>query len=421
MAQQLYNISTSKLFEIINSPSKTNMAIKPLEAGLHPAKPITTKRNRKMTILFVADNIGQGGKERRMLELIKSLSKDPGYKIVLVSLMDRGVGYPYMYDFPITIIESNKKGRFSLSPYHVIKGAIKKYNPEIVHSWGSMSSTYMLPILPFRKFKFINSCIADAPEHNLWFDKNFLRNKLNFLFSDVILANCLAGIRSYKAPIEKTYCIYNGIDMNRFKNLRDVQEIKKELGIEKFSFIAGMASAFHPRKDYETFAAAAINLVKQYPDMGFLMIGKGDTSSQIQAMIPEEAKANIFFPGKRTDIEDVMQVFDVGVLCTNGDVHGEGVSNSLIEYMSLKKPVVATEGGGTNEVLEDGRNGFLIKNKDREGLENKLVYLYQHPEERSVMGQRALKTIEEKFLLDRMTDEFIAVYKGEKLQNRLYK
>jgi glycosyltransferase involved in cell wall biosynthesis len=414
-------IPLQNCFEVINYPRKTNMAIVSLEAGLHAAEPITTKRNRKMTILFVADNIGLGGKERRMLELVKSLSKDPSYKIILVSLMDKGVGYPYMYDFPVTIIESNRGSKFSLSPYRIIKGAIKKYNPDIVHSWGSMSSTYMLPILPFRKFRFINSCIADAPEHNLWFDKNFLRNKLSFLFSDVILANCLAGIRSYKAPIEKTYCIYNGIDMNRFKNLRDVQEIRKELGIEKFGFVAGMASAFHPRKDYETFTQAAINLVKQFPDMCFLMIGTGSTSVQIEAMVPEEAKANIFFPGKRSDIEDVMQVFDVGVLSTNADVHGEGVSNSLIEYMSLKKPVVATEGGGTNEVLEDGRNGFLIKNKDREMLEKKLLYLYHNPEERSRMGQNARKTIEEKFLLDRMTDEFIAVYKGEKLTNRLYK
>lgn len=395
--------------------------ISPSETAVVAAEPITAKRNHKMTILFVADNIGGGGKERRMLELVKSLSKDPYYKIILVSLMDRGVGYEYMYDFPVTIIESDRKNRFSLDPYKVIRGAIKKYKPDIVHSWGSMSSTYMLPLLPFRKFKFINSCIADAPEHNVWFDKNFLRNKLTFIFSDVVLANSLAGIRSYKAPVEKTYCIYNGIDMNRFKNLGNAQEIKKELGIEKFSFVAGMASAFHPRKDYETFAAAAINLARQYPDMCFLMIGEGSTSEQIQAMVPDDVKGNIFFPGRRRDIENVMQVFDIGVLCTNIDVHGEGVSNSLIEYMSLQKPVVATEGGGTNEVLADGYNGFLIKNKDRETLEKRLVYLYENPEERKKMGLNALETIKEKFLLGRMTAEFIDVYKGKKLANRIYK
>jgi len=279
----------------------------------------------------------------------------------------------------------------------------------------------MLPLLPFRNFKFINSCIADAPEHNVWFDKSFLRNKLTFIFSDVVLANSLAGIRSYKAPIDKTYCIYNGIDMNRFKNLKGVQEIKKELGIEKFRFVAGMASAFHPRKDYETFAAAAINLSRQYPDMCFLMVGEGENIAHIKAMIPEEVKGNIFFTGRRSDVEDVMQAFDVGVLCTNIDVHGEGVSNSLIEYMSLQKPVVATEGGGTNEVLADNHNGFLIKNKDREMLEKRLVHLYNNPEERKIMGQNALKTIQEKFLLGRMTAEFIDVYKGKKLPNRLYK
>ncbi len=384
-------------------------------------KPITKTKNHSMTILFVADNIGGGGKERRMLELIKSLSKDPAYKIILVAISDMGTGYDYMYDFPITIIESDRDYKYSTKPFFVIKGAIEKYKPDIVHSWGTMSSSYMLPLLPFRKFKFINGIIADAPASIDWHNKNYFRGKITYLFSDVVLSNSLAGIRSYDAPVNKTYCIYNGIDMARFKNLPSPEALKKELGIEHFSFVVGMVGAFHDRKDFQTFTEAAVQIVKEHKDICFLLVGEGKNRVPIENSIPEEAKNNILFLGRRPDVEAINQIFDVGVLCTNSDVHGEGVSNAIIEYMSLQKPVIATEGGGTNEVVVDNENGFLIKNKDVEGLINKLLYFYKNRDAVKKMGEKALGTIREKFMLDRMTSEFIAVYNGKTLTNRLYK
>lgn len=385
------------------------------------AKPVSKLTKHKMTILFTADNIGGGGKERRMLELIKSLCKDPSYKIVLISISDLGVGYDYMYDFPITIIETDRDYKYSPKPYFVIRDAIKKYRPDIVHSWGSMCSVYVLPLLCGRKFKFINGIIADAPVDIAWHHKNYIRGKITYLFSDVVLSNSLAGIKSYGAPTNKTYCIYNGIDMARFTNLTPPLQLKKELGIEKFKFVVGMVGAFHDRKDYYTYTEAAIKVVAQQKEICFLLIGEGHNQPAVEAMVPEAAKDNIRFLGRRSDVEALIQVFDVGVLCTNSDIHGEGVSNSLIEYMSLAKPVMATEGGGTNEVIEDNENGYLLKNKDVNTLVEKTLYLYNNPILSKKMGEKALATIHEKFMLDRMTKEFIDIYNGKTLPNRLYK
>ncbi|MES2847724.1 MAG: glycosyltransferase, partial [Bacteroidota bacterium] len=312
-------------------------------------KPVTKERNKKMTILFLADNIGGGGKERRMLELIKSLSKDPAYKIILISISDMGVGYEYMYDFPITIIETERDFKYSVKPFFVIKGAIKKYKPDIVHSWGSMSSFYMMPLLPFRKFKFINGIVADAPRHVPWHQKNHIRGKISFLFSDVVLSNSLAGIKSYNAPIDKTYCIYNGIDMARFENLRDKEELKKELGIQNFKFVAGMIGAFHDRKDYYTFAEAAIRITKDHKDMCFLLIGEGKNRPLVEAMIPEELKDNIRFLGRRADVEDLIQVL-------RGRQNGEGAFGLWAANAHVVDPVSVYAMHFVIEARERGRN-----------------------------------------------------------------
>jgi glycosyltransferase involved in cell wall biosynthesis len=390
-------------------------------AVLPDTAPAIKEKRKPMTILFTADNIGGGGKERRMLELIKSLCKEPSYKIILISISDMGVGYDYVYDLPITIIETDRDYKYSFKPFFVIKNAIKKYKPDIVHSWGSMCSFYLLPLLAFRKFKFINGIIADAPVSIPWHHKNYIRGKITYLFSDVVLSNSLAGIKSYGAPVDKTYCIYNGIDMKRFENLTPPAELKKELNIEHFKFIAGMIGAFHDRKDYYTFTEGAVQIVKENKNVCFLLVGAGKNQPLVEAMVPDWAKDNIRFLGRRADVEALIQILDVGVLCTNSDVHGEGVSNSLIEYMSLSKPVIATEGGGTDEVIIDNVNGFRLKNKDVNNLVEKTLYLYQNPAIAKKMGEKALDTIHEKFMLDRMTEEFIAVYNGKKLSNRLYR
>ncbi|HMU46490.1 MAG TPA: glycosyltransferase [Chitinophagaceae bacterium] len=362
------------------------------------------------TILFIADNIGAGGKERRMSELLKSLCKYPFYQIILVSLTRMEFVYEYIYKLPITLIEIDRKSRFSLKPFFTIKNAIKKYKPDIVHSWSSMGSMFMLPLLFSRKFRFINGIIADAPLKVPWYQKNYLRGLITFPFSDLVISNSQAGIKSYRAPAAKTVCIYNGIDPDRFTNLPDPQIIRKQTGLEKFKYIIGMVGAFYERKDHNTFINAAKIIVREHKDFGFLLIGDGETRSRIEQQLSREEKRNIIFLGRRSDVEALVQIFDIGVLCTNLRVHGEGISNSIIEYMALSKPVIATEGGGTKEIITDNENGYLIGDRDVSSLVEKILFLYHNPCIANSIGQAAQKTIQNKFLLERMTAEYISVY-----------
>lgn len=363
-----------------------------------------------MTILFVADNIGCGGKERRMIELIKSLCFDPSYKIILIYLTHMEVVYKYIYNYPVTIIEADRKNKYTIAPFFMLRNAIKKYKPDIVHSWSSMGSLYLLPLLVFRKFNFINGIISDAPDNIHWYQKQYIRGRVTYPFSDVVLSNSLAGIRSYHAPAKKTLCIYNGIDMNRFSNLPDINQLKRNIGIDHFRFVVGMVGVFHERKDFNTFIEAAQIITRDHKDICFLLIGEGENRASLENLLSKEDRKNIFFLGVRVDVEALVQLFDVGVLCTNRTVHGEGISNSIIEYMSLQKPVIATEGGGTNEVIIHDENGYLIADKDVNALVKNILYLYDHPETAKRMGEAGRKTINSKFLLKRMTDEFVEVY-----------
>jgi len=363
-----------------------------------------------MKLLVLVDTLATGGKERRMIELLKGLIKTGGYEITLVSTTP-GVEYSYLLEMPIKLIELQRSNNRDLTIFSKIYKIIKEVKPDVIHSWGSMSSLYVLPSLIFyRKAKFLNGIIADAPENLSITNKYYLRSRITFPFSDAIASNSKAGIKSYKAPIEKSFCVYNGMDFNRFVNLKPKQVVLDKLGLKDDEFIVGMIAAFEERKDQETLVRAAAKIQEQTDKVRILFLGEGQLKKPMEELADSLKVKNVLFLGRITDVEDHIQIFNAGVLATNNTVHGEGISNALIECMAMAKPVIGTKGGGTNELITDGKDGFLIEPKDPDLLAEKILYLFNNKTEAEEMGKNAQKMVMERFTVDRMTTDFIAIY-----------
>jgi len=352
-----------------------------------------------------------GGKERRLLELIKLLVAEKQHKIILLSLSEE-VGYDYIKALPIEFICLKRAGKLSLKPFTVINDVIRKYKPDIIHSWGSLAGLYLIPFVLLYRKKFINSSIADAPLKLDISNKHYLRGKLTFPFSDVIISNSKAGLKSYNAPLSKSLCIYNGMDFNRFKNLKDPIILKSAIlgNTSSDVFIIGMVAKFEERKDFSSLVKSAIRLLKEKPALRFLLIGEGSLLTKVKAMVPPEYNDKILFLGKRSDVESIIQLFDIGVLLTNSDVHGEGISNSIIEYMALQKPVIATKGGGTDELINNDENGLLIDTASVDQLVEKIELLMTDKGLRNKIAKNGYDRVYKEFNINVMAPKYIEVY-----------
>ncbi len=368
------------------------------------------------SVLMINDSLIKGGRERRMLELIKGLLSAGGYKITLVILEDI-VEYDYVHQLPIELVIVARRSRFDLSAWSRLKKLVNQVKPDIIHSWSSLASFFLIPTLLTHRVKFINGIIADAPLNMGYSDKMYFRAKLTYAFSDIVISNSKAGIKSYDAPADKSVCVYNGIDFKRFDNLKDPVSLGKEIlgeAKDKF-FTAGMVAAFQDRKDYGTLINAAIDLCREDMNMRFLLVGKGDLMEGFKKKVADAGlEKQILFLGARADVESLIQLFDVGLLMTNSRLHGEGVSNSIIEYMAGGVPVVASRGGGTDEVL-DGNNGLLIDAFSKDQLKEKILYLKNNPVRRKEMGNYAKSYARKHFNLANMTKEYVQLY--DKLLN----
>lgn len=364
-----------------------------------------------MKILMVTDSMARGGKERRMLELIKGLSQKPDYSIMLVSLTDN-LEYEYVHQLPIEFKVIKRNHRRDFSVIGKLDKIVQKFAPDIVHSWGSMASVFLLPVVWIRRKMFLNGIIADAPGKLRWYHSTYLRKMITYPFSNIIISNSMAGIESYRAPTKKSVCIYNGVDLKRFSHLPDADSVRKEIfpDWKEGIYVVGMVAAFEERKDYKTLIKVAITLVTQDDNIRFVLVGDGIDFPAIWNSVPETLKSRIRFLGKRADVEAIVQILDVGILLTNSNVHGEGISNSIIEYMALGKPVIATRGGGTCEIVKDGDNGYLIDPGSTEQLSNRIRELKNDRIKAEKMGKAGSELIRQQFNLDTMTEKYKNIY-----------
>ncbi len=363
-----------------------------------------------MKILMVVDSIVKGGKERRMLELVKALTR-PGqdFTIYLVSLTNV-VEYDYVHHLPIKLEIIERKNKKDPRVVLKLRKIIKSFQPDIIHSWGTMASIYLSLVNIFtRRSRFINGTIADAYQNMNLFDTHYLRTKLTTPFSKVLLANSQAGIKAYKVPLHKTVCIYNGIDLNRFRNLTPPEQVEQQLlGRKKGdSFIGAMVGAFEDRKDYDTLIKAAIELCAKNKKVVFVLIGEGSLMDSIKQQVPAEMiNSQIYFLGSRNDIEDILQIIDVGLLITPC----EGISNSIMEYMASGKPVIASREGGTKELVVEGVTGFLVDQKRPDQIIERIEQLVNDTRLALEMGQSGQRRIREHFDINKMTESYIDLY-----------
>jgi len=357
-----------------------------------------------MRITFVLDAFEGGGKERRCLQIIQGLNRT-GINDIQVVLVNNGIAYKELYETSaiIEIIDRKNKGLNQLQTAKALNKLIKDYSPDIVQVWGLMSAGFLLLILPLLNSRFIASYVADADSPKGTFR---IINAICNLVCDKVISNSKAGLIAYGTPLSKAVVIYNGFNENRFDHRIDKQSKKNELGINT-PFVVSMVAVFRQEKDWQCYFDTAKIIVSQRTDITFLAVGKGPLWECFTNQISDNQRKYIRMLGRRDDVDEIYQISDLTVLLSN---HGEGVSNSIMESMAWGVPVIATNNGGTPEIIKDNRTGRLINEQNPDVVSDMITSLIDDPAGLAQMGNNAADTVRRNFLLQRMTDDYVNLY-----------
>jgi glycosyltransferase involved in cell wall biosynthesis len=215
--------------------------------------------------------------------------------------------------------------------------------------------------------------------------------------------NC-AGLRP-----EKVITIVNGVDLSLYRRPSDeaVARKKRDLGLDSAGPIVGSVARLSAEKDHTTLIEAFGRIAREREKARLVIVGGGELLGELEQRVSELGlRGKVLFLGNRSDVPEILPVFDVFALSSVE----EGLGITVIEAMASGVPVVGTDAGGIPEIVENGRTGILVPPSTPAELAGALETILENAGLGDRLTSEARKSVEDRYDMQRMIASYEGVY-----------
>lgn len=361
-----------------------------------------------MKILYLITGLGGGGAEKIVANLADEIHKR-GHYVKIAFLKGEIIVYPNSKDIEIIYLglEAPTDINRAFTKY---KQLLTDFVPDVVHSHmvhANIFSRVCRIFFPVKKL----ICSAHSNNEGGRFRMLAYRltHNLSELTTNVSKSAAESFIKHKAVPVNGILTVYNGIDLNIFKEINNY-DLKENIGLSIDTKIFIAVGRFHDAKDYPNLIEAFHHFKKKYNtfDLVFklIIVGNGELESDIINIINLlELSQDVILLGRRDDISNLLSASDFFVLSSKY----EGLPTVVIEAMASGTFVIATDCGGTAEIMGD--TGILVPPQDAQALAQAMQQALSLTNEQiEVSNKRARKRIEELFSLEKSVEKWLKIY-----------
>jgi glycosyltransferase involved in cell wall biosynthesis len=211
------------------------------------------------------------------------------------------------------------------------------------------------------------------------------------------LVNELHGLRGIDPASIKV--LGNGVDAEAF-------EPRKAKPNEKIVLYTGRLAY---NKGLVELVEAARHVLRKYPEVSFVLTGRGPIESELRGMIAKMNMSNNFRLVGFVERARLIELYQNATVYVFPSYY-EGLPTSVLEAMACGTPVVASAIDGIPEVVIDGKNGFIVPVKNPKAIASVIVRLLEDEELRERIGQAARQTIQEHFTWEEVANRTLKCY-----------
>ena len=354
-----------------------------------------------MKILYVITGLGVGGAEKVVCDLADQMILK-GHDVKIVYLTGSVLVKPISPRIELLPLHLNSASNvFSASRKY--KKIIRDFSPDVIHS--HMIHANIFARLNHLSFKYIR-LICTAHNSNEGGRVRMLAYKLTNFLSNL---NTNVSQEASESLISKgafnknnLITVYNGIDLNKFNFFN------KDKSSNELSFLS--VGRFNKQKDYPNLFQA-ISILKNTinKEVKFYIAGDGELRPQLEQLIVDLGISDcVVLLGKRSDIPNLLNKADYFVLSSRH----EGLPTVVIEAMACGTFVIATDCGGSAEIMGD--TGLLVPPQDSEALAEALnEAVNKTPLEIQENNLKARKRVDELFSLEKSVENWLKIYRNE--------
>jgi len=214
-------------------------------------------------------------------------------------------------------------------------------------------------------------------------------------------------LTSAGVPREQIEVVYNGVGEAHFETDSKLVRVARRMLDLGDGPVLGVVSRLSSEKGIDVLLRATRRLVCRIQDLTVLVAGDGPQEADLRRLAHElDLDGVVRFLGARTDVPALNRLFDVFVLPSRE----EACPIALLEAMAASCAVVATQVGGSAELITPGVNGLLVPADDPEALAEAIQQLIRDPTRRSALAQAARYRAANRFTLSRMVERTLNMY-----------
>lgn len=351
----------------------------------------------KIIISFAT--LAQGGAARVCANLAKPLC-DVFDEVFLVTWADKPQFYNYDLRARWYCIPQEAGGANEIKRMRWFRRFVKQEKPDLILSF---LEPFNIRVLLCTLGLGIKTIVAERTDP--WIVNKYLWmqaiEKLIYRRADGILVQTPSIKRYFNGPLlDRTHIIYNPVNL-------PAEMVGKALNVPKKKRIV-FVGRLMPVKKLDVLIRAFDIFIKRHPGYTLTLYGEGpllgDLNDMVGALHLEES---VFLPGPSTTIHQ--DILDSEMMCLVSE--REGMSNAMIEAMTLGLPCICSKVSGAIDLIVDGRNGLLVDVGDVNGLAEKMEFVSNNPQIAEKIGKESIK-IYEQLNKDKVNQEWIDYIKA---------
>ncbi len=364
----------------------------------------------KMKIAFFIDDLIHGGTQTWLKILIRGLAeKGCELKIFCIRNIYAADNLEELRKYAdLRII--GERNLFMMHGLMELVSVMKKWKADIVQS-QLPTSNWLGPL----SAKFANVPVSVISIRSGKFDRPFWQYVLNkntsFLADKAIFnsKNVMESAVSRRfVRNDQAIFIPNGVqlktgkvppaDGNFFSGIKNDHKI-----------VFGIAARLHESKGHKYLIDAFSSVISRYPEAELWICGGGNLDKALIRQVGRlRLSDKVKFFGDRNDVSDFIDAIDVFVHPSLT----EGMPNSVMEAMAAGKPVIAGDADGIKELINDGKEGWLVKSGNSVELADKMIYMIENQAVARKIANTGMERIKNEFSTGRMIDSYYALYTG---------
>ncbi|MFA5005826.1 MAG: lipopolysaccharide heptosyltransferase II [Candidatus Omnitrophota bacterium] len=355
-----------------------------------------------MNILQILPELNVGGVETGTLDLAKYLVRS-GHKVVVVSAGGTLVGDLEASGAKHYTLPVHKKSFFSM--YKLVPVLAKVINQEeidIVHARSRVPAWIAYFATRRTKAVFITTCHG-------YYQKHLFSYVMGWGKRVIALSNVIARhmIEDFGVLHESIKIVPRSVDMEKFKYLSPDKKRKEEFNI-------GIIGRITPLKGHLYFIKAMARIARLVPRLKIWIVGEAPSSKEaykeeVQVLVRRLGLWHCTeFLGTQKDIPGILAHLDLVVLATT--TH-EAFGRVIVEAQASGVPVVATKVGGVIDIIEDGKNGFLVPPADPKSMADAIFKVYKDTALARQLAENAFLKVKEQYNVELMVKNTLDVYR----------